>query len=130
MIKRILLVIAGAFFFAFGFGPALIGAAIGMITLGWVAGILHLVLILLGGALLIVGLRRERPPGELTTKKGLLIVIAGIGGVLLIATGALILVTGRYPFAGYLDIVAGIGFILAMVHGKLKKPPQAPGGKG
>lgn len=89
MMKRILLVIAGAFFFALGFGPALIGAAIGMIALGWVAGILHLVLILLGGALLIIGLRRERPPEGVTTGKNILLVAAGIGGGILIGAGAL-----------------------------------------
>lgn len=60
MMKRIIFIIAGAFFFVLGFGPALVGAAIGMITLGWVTGILHLVLVLLGGALLISGLS---PPG-------------------------------------------------------------------
>jgi len=51
------------------------------------------------------------------------LLVAGSGGVLLTASGALILIIGGYPFAGYLDIVAGFGLILAMVHGKLKKEP-------
>jgi hypothetical protein len=60
-------------------------------------------------------------------KKKAILLIAGVGGVLLISTGALILTLGSYPFAGYLDIVAGIGLILAMTHGEIKGPA---GGKG
>jgi hypothetical protein len=54
--------------------------------------------------------------------------ISGVGGCCLIVTGALILTMGRYPFAGYLDLVAGIGMILAMVHGAMNTPmkPGSP----